>query len=117
MASNQLSDEEGRRFIADVNGIIKDPSTTCGTPGGIGTYNVIIAFRNSNGPLCDYTIATHVVGDDTYPLKDEWDIYPKQTPDGVRWIMEGTQSFHNPCKTQYPHVLVDGIHVILVRLS
>jgi hypothetical protein len=115
MASEQLSHEKGRNIIADVNGIIGDPSTICGTPGGIGTYNVIIACRNSDGSM-SYTIAKHIVGG-VYPLTDEWDIHPEQTPDGVRWVMEGTQSFHNPRDTKYPHIFVDGIHVILVRLS
>lgn len=119
-ASTQLSPEEGRKIIDTVNGIIRNPSTIGGTPDD----NVIIAICNPDGYQRGYTTATHVVGG-TYPLTNERNIHCEKehtgnnqltSPDGVCWVMEGTRSFHDPCKTPHPHVFVDEVHVILVCL-
>jgi hypothetical protein len=119
-----LSIEEGRGIIIRVNKIIRDASTTNGTSNGIGESNVIIVILNSDGTCRSYTIATHASGS-TYPLEDERYIHREQTLigdnqytsiDGVHWVIEGCQSFHDPCNTDLPHILVDGIHIIIVQL-
>jgi hypothetical protein len=119
-----LLPEDARYIISRVNSIIRDPSTIHGTPDGIGENNVIIGILNSDGTPHSYTIATYV-HDSVYPLECERNIHREQTrngnnqltsPDGVCWVMEGTQSFHDPYNTVHPHILVDGIHIIILQL-
>ena len=119
-----LLPEDARYIIHRVGNIITDPSTMYGTPDGIGENNVIIVILNSDGTPRSYTIATYV-HDSVYPLKNECNIHHEQTrvgtnqitsPDGVCWVMEGTQSFHDPYNTVHPHILVDGIHVMILQL-
>ena len=119
-----LLPEYARDIISRVNSIIRDPSTIHGNPGGFCENNVIIAILNSDGTPHSYTIATYV-HDSVYPLKNECNIHHEQTrngtnqitsPDGVCWVMEGTQSFHDPYNTVHPHILVDGIHVMILQL-
>jgi hypothetical protein len=123
MSPIQPSREDGRNIIRRVDNIIKDPSTMHGTPNGIGP-NVIIVFLNPDGTHDSYTIATYAPND-VYPLVNECNIHRKQmrdgtnqliSPDGVCWVIEGTQSFHDPHNTVHPHILVDGIHVIFFQL-
>jgi hypothetical protein len=115
--------EKGRDTIQRVDDIIKDPSTMYGNPHGIA-HDVIIVFITLDGTDDSYTIATHAPGA-VYPLVNECYIHRKQTPsftnqftshDGVCWVIEGTESFHDPYTTVHPHVLVDGIHVIFFQL-
>lgn len=115
---------DARNIIRRVNTIITDPSTMYGTPDGIGGNDVIIVILNSDETHRSYTIATYV-HDSVYPLKNECNIHHEQTrngdnqltsPDGVCWVMEGTQCFHDPYNTEHPHILVDGIHIIIVQL-
>jgi hypothetical protein len=119
-----LLHEDARNIICRVGNIITDPSTMYGTPDGIGENNVIIVILNSDGTIDSYTIAKYAPGR-VYPLECERNIHRKQTrngnnqltsPDGVCWVMEGTQSFHDPYNTEHPHILVDGIHIIIVQL-
>lgn len=119
-----LTEEAARCIINYVDGIMKDPSTTNGTSIGIGQNNVIMVILNPDGTHRSYTIATHAP-DSTYPLEGEHNIHREPTPvgtnqyisvDGVRWVIEGTQSFHDPCNTDLPHILVDGIHIIIVQI-
>ena len=116
--------EDGREIIQYVDDIIKDPTTIHGTPGGIGENDVIIVIRKSDGTIDSYTIAKYVPGG-VYPLIDERNIHHEQTrngtnqltsPDGVCWVIEGTQSFHDPYNTTHPYVLVDRIHIIILQL-
>ena len=115
--------EDGRDIIRRVNNIIIAPTTIHGTPDGIGENDVIIVIRNSDGTI-SYTIAKYV-HDSVYPLKGECNIHREKTrngsnqltsPDGVCWVIEGTQSFHDPYNTVHPYVLVDGIHIIVLQL-
>jgi hypothetical protein len=129
MASDQqilspLTEEVAQCIINYVDSIMKDPSTTNGTPIGIGQNNVIIVILNPDGSHRRYIVATHAP-DSTYSLKDEHNIHREQTPggsnqytsnDGVHWVIEGTQCFHDPCNTNLPHILVDGIHIIIVQI-
>jgi len=115
---------DARNIIQRVGNIITDPSTIHGTPDGIGENNVIIVILNSDETHRSYTVATYVHGS-VYPLNNECNVHHEQTrngtnqiisPDGVRWVMEGTQSFHDPYNTVHPHILVDGIHVMILQL-
>ena len=124
MPSIQPTIEDGCCIIQDVNNIIRDPLTIHGTPDGIGENNVIIVILNSDGTIGSYTIAKYAHGS-VYPLECERNIHREQTrngnnqltsPDGVCWVMEGTQSFHDPYNTVHPHILVDGIHVMILQL-
>jgi hypothetical protein len=119
-----LLPEDARNIICRVGNIITDPSTMYGTPDGIGENNVIIVILNSYGTIGSYTIAKYAHGS-VYPLECERNIHREQTrngnnqltsPDGVCWVMEGTQSFHDPYNTVHPHILVDGIHVMILQL-
>lgn len=123
MSLIQPTIEDGRRIIGDVNSIIKDPSTIHGTQDGIGKNNVIIVILNS-GTIGSYTIAKYAPGS-VYPLECERNIHREQTrngnnqltsPDRDCWVIEGTQSFHDPYNTTHPHILVDGIHIIICQL-
>jgi hypothetical protein len=116
--------QNARDIISNVNCIITDPSTIHGTRVGIGVYNVIIVIYNPHDIIHSYIIATYTPGD-IYPLEGEHVIHRERTlvetnqqtsPDGVRWVMEGTQCFHDPSNTEHPHILVDGVHVIMVEL-
>lgn len=116
--------EYARNIISRVNSIIRDPLTIHGTPDGIGDNNVIIVILNSDGTIGSYTIAKYAQNS-IYPLEGERNIHREQThngtnqltsPDGVCWVMEGTQSFHDPYNTEHPHILVDGIHIIVLQL-
>lgn len=116
--------ETARCIINKVDSIMKDPSTTNGTPIGIGQNNVIIVILNPDGSHRRYIVATHTPGG-AYPLECECTIHHEHTLggfnqyisiDGVHWVIEGTQSFHDPCNTNLPHILVDGIHVIIVQI-
>lgn len=119
----QSIEDEGRSIIQHVDNIIKDPSTMHGTPNGIGENNVIIVILNPDGTR-SYTVAIHAPGS-TYPLEGERYIHREQTlsgtnqyisVDGVHWVIEGCQCFHDPCNTDLPHILVDGIHIITVQI-
>jgi hypothetical protein len=122
MALLHPTEEEGRSVISDVVRIINDPTTISHVSNNI-EYDVIIAVNGAIGS--SYTIATHV-RDNTYPypLKDECDIHRSQddmcirhpSPDGIRWVICDSQSFHDPITTNYPHIFVDGIHVIFVNI-
>ena len=118
-----LTEEVAICIINYVDGIMKDPSTTNGTPIGIGESNVIIVILNPDGTR-SYTVAIHAPGS-AYPLEGERYIHREQTlvgtnqyisVDGVHWVIEGTQCFHDPCNTEHPHILVDGIHIIIVQI-
>ena len=118
-----LTEETGQCIINYVDYIMKDPSTTNGTPIGIGQNNVIIVILNPDGTR-SYTVAIHAPGS-TYPLEGERYIHREQrlsgtnqyiSVDGVHWVIEGCQCFHDPCNTDLPHILVDGIHIIIVQI-
>ena len=124
----ELSNENARDIIIRVKTIIADSSTIRGTSKGIGAYDVIIVVlksdRTHDGPPDSYIIATYTPNDD-YPLEGEHDIHRELTlvgtnqhtsPDGVCWVIEQTQSFHNPTTTEYPRILFDGIHIMFVQL-
>ncbi len=119
-----LLPEDARIIISRVNSIIRDPLTIHGTSDGIGDNNVIIVILNSDGTIGSYTIAKYA-HNSIYPLEGERNIHHEQTrngtnqltsPDGICWVMEGTQSFHDPYNTEHPHILVDGIHIIVLQL-
>jgi hypothetical protein len=117
MVSLHPTEEEGRSVISDVGQIIIDPETISHVSNGI-PFNVIIVINGSS-----YTIARHAPGN-TYPLEDECNIHRSRddtcirhpSPDGIRWVIEGSQSFHDPITTNYPHIFVDGVHVIFVYI-
>jgi hypothetical protein len=124
MSSIPPSEEYGRDIIQRVDNIIRDPTTIYRTLDDIGENDVIIVILKSDGTVDSYTIATYV-HDSIYPLKNECKIHHEQTrtgtnqltsPDGVRWVREETQSFHDPYNTVHPHVLVDRIHIIVLQL-
>lgn len=123
IVSASLTEEVARCIISSVGSIITDPLTTNKTSIGIGIHNVIIVIFNPDGSHSRYIIATHTPGG-AYPLECECTIHREHTlvgfnqytSDGVHWIIEGTQSFHDPCNTDLPHILVDGIHVIIVQI-
>ena len=119
-----LTEEAARSIINYVDYIMKDPSTTNGTSIGIGDSNVIIVILNPDGTQHSYTVATYVPGG-PYPLTGERDIHREQTlvgtnqyisVDGVHWVIEISQSFHDPNNTDLLHILVDGIHIIIVQI-
>lgn len=109
-------------IIRDVRNILEDP-TTVTTPLGIPqNWNVIIEMNDGRGDL-SYAIALYTPGGQ-YPLTDERLIhrYTEQvdinlyTSDGIYWVVDRWQSFHDPSTTQHPHAYVDGIHVIILQL-
>jgi hypothetical protein len=124
MASASLTEDVARHIISIIGSIMTDPLTTNKTSIGIGIYNVIIVILNPDGSHRRYIVATHTPGG-AYPLKCEFTIHHEYTLggfnqyisiNGVHWVIEGTQSFHDPCNTNLPHILVDGIHVIIVQI-
>ncbi len=109
-------------IIRDVRNILEN-STTVTTPLGIPQHwNVIIEMTDEHGDL-SYAIALYTPGGQ-YPLTNERLIhrYTEQvdtnlyTSDGVYWVVDRWQCFHDPSTTQYPHAYVDGIHVIILQL-
>jgi len=119
-----LTEEYGRSIIKTVDGIMKGLPTTNGTLGGIGDRNVIIMNHKPDGTPFTFRVATHNPGS-AYPLKDELYIYPERTVVEtnqntpifeVRWNIRGCQSFHDPCNTDLPHMLVDGIHILIDQI-
>lgn len=124
MASASLTEEVARHIISSIDSIMRNPSTTNKTSIGISIHNVIIVIRNLDGSHRRYIVATHTPGG-AYPLECEYTIHHEHTHvgfnqytsiDGVLWVIEGTQCFHDPCNTDLPHILVDGIHVIIVQI-
>lgn len=109
-------------IIRNVRNILEDP-TTVTTPYSIPQHwNVIIEMNDGHGDL-SYAIALYTPNDE-YPLTDERLIhrYTEQvdtnlyTSDGVYWVVDRWQCFHDPSTTQHPHAYVDGIHVIILQL-
>jgi hypothetical protein len=126
IVSVSMTVEVARCIISSVGSIMTDPLTTNKTSIGIGIgiYNVIIVIVNPDGSHSRYIVATHTPGG-AYPLECEFTIHREQTPggsnqytsnDGVHWVIEGTQCFHDPCNTNLPHILVDGKHIIIVQI-
>jgi len=66
-----------------------------------------------------YVIALHTPNDE-YPLTNERLIHRcteqvdtnLYTSDGIHWVVDRYQCFHNPSTTQYPHTFVNDVHVI-----
>jgi len=112
-----LLPEDALNIIHDFGNILNDSSTVT-TPLGIPpNWNVIIRMEDVCG--ISYVIALYTP-DDQYPLTNERLIhrYTEQiytnlyTSDGIHWVVDRWQCFHNPSTTQYPHTFVDGVHVI-----
>jgi hypothetical protein len=112
-----LLPEDARYIIHCVGNILEDP-TTVTTPLGIPQcWNVIIKMEDNYG--ISYVIALHTPNDE-YPLTNERLIHRcteqvdtnLYTSDGIHWVVDRWQCFHNPSTTQHPLTFVDGVHVI-----
>jgi hypothetical protein len=110
--------QDARNIIHKVMNILNDSSTVT-TPLGIPpSWNVIIEMSEQEYHT-SYVIALYTP-DGLYPLTNERLIHRcteqvgtnLYTSEGIHWVVDRWQCFHNPSTTQHPHTFVDGVHVI-----